>query len=30
MKILLLLALFIAIGAVSYRSERDEQPEPAA
>jgi hypothetical protein len=30
MKILILLALFIAIGAASYRAERDEQPEPAA
>jgi len=30
MKILFLLALFIAIGVASYRSKRGEQPEPAA
>jgi|AmaraimetFIIA100_FD_contig_61_7206150_length_300_multi_2_in_0_out_0_1 hypothetical protein len=30
MKILFLLALFIAIGAASYRADRQERPEPAA
>jgi hypothetical protein len=30
MKILILVALFCAIAAASYRAERQEEPKPAA